>query len=114
MAIARLRRKLTNENLWIYILTLLKERPMYAYEIHKLLKERFMISIPTVTVYIVLYKMSKEGLVARSDKISVEGRPERTYYKITEKGLQTLSEGLQFIKSILETIGRETNLSSQM
>ncbi|MCS7113634.1 MAG: PadR family transcriptional regulator [Nitrososphaerota archaeon] len=110
MAIARLRKKLTNENLWIYILTLLRERPMYAYEIHKLLKEKFMISIPIVTVYIVLYKMSREGLVARSDRISVNGRPERTYYKITERGLQTLNEGLLFIRNIVEAIERGANL----
>jgi len=114
MAIARLRKKLTNENLWIYILTLLMERPMYAYEIHKHLKERFAISIPTVTVYIVLYKMSREGLISKSDRVSVSGRPERTYYKITEKGLQTLSEGLRFIKKMVETLEKEANLSLQM
>ncbi|MBS7248900.1 MAG: PadR family transcriptional regulator [Candidatus Bathyarchaeia archaeon] len=106
MALARLKKKLTNENLWIYILALLRERPMYAYEIHKLLSERFAISIPIVMVYLVLYRMNREGLVVKSDKISVNGRPERTYYKITEKGLRTFGEGLAFIKDMLGAIER--------
>lgn len=104
MALARLKRKLTTENLWMYILSLLKERPMYAYELNKLLRERFNLSPSTVTVYLVLYRMVREGLIEKASKISVDGKPERTYYKATEKGLETLEEGLKFIKNVLKAV----------
>ena len=41
MPLARLKRKLTKEILWIYLLNLLKEREMYAYEIRKELERKF-------------------------------------------------------------------------
>ncbi len=47
-ALNRLMIKLTKENLWIYIVKLLMERPMYGYEIAKEIRERFNINITNV------------------------------------------------------------------
>ncbi|MDQ1281141.1 MAG: PadR family transcriptional regulator, regulatory protein PadR [Thermoproteota archaeon] len=63
LAFSRLVTKLTKENLWLYILKMLMERPMYAYEISKGMNERFGFSTATVTVYVVLYKIQKEGFI---------------------------------------------------
>jgi len=101
MAYERLVRKLTKENLWLYILKMLLERPMYAYEINKALADRFDISAATVTVYVVLYKMAGEGLIQRGETMSVLGRPDRIYYEITDQGLETYKNGIEFIKSVL-------------
>ncbi|WP_243666438.1 PadR family transcriptional regulator [Vulcanisaeta sp. JCM 16159] len=62
-ALNRLMAKLTKENLWIYVVKLLMERPMYGYEIAREVRERFNINITNVGVYVVLYKMERDGLV---------------------------------------------------
>jgi len=104
LAFERLVRKLTKENLWLYILKMLDERSMYAYEIKKVLVERFKIPIATVTVYVVLHKMRGEGLIRTGKRISVFGRPDRIYYEITDEGLKTLKRGLEFIKASLDRL----------
>lgn len=104
MAFARLAKKLTVENLWIYILKMLTEKPMYAYEIKKALRHRFGFSPATITVYFVLYRMAQEGLVKRGDRVEVSGRPERRYYEITPKGLEAFHRGKAFIENILRKL----------
>lgn len=101
MAYKRLTRKLTVENLWMYILKMLSEKPMYAYEIKRALKERFGFTVATITVYMVLYKMTREGLV---EKVHVDGDSRRQYYRSTERGLNTLREGLRFLERTLENL----------
>ena len=103
MAYGRLVRKLTKENLWIYVLRLLQERSMYAYEIKKALKERYMITPATVTVYVTLYRMEGEGLIVMDGKRSTVERPDRKYYSITELGRTTFASGMSFLK---ETLGK--------
>jgi DNA-binding PadR family transcriptional regulator len=104
MAYDRLVRKLTKENLWLYILKMLVEESMYAYEIKKALVDRFNISAATVTVYVVLHKMEREGLIKRGKRMSVLGRPDRIYYDITDEGIQTLERGRDFINASLKRL----------
>jgi DNA-binding PadR family transcriptional regulator len=99
----RLKRKLTTENLWIYILTLLKEKPMYGYEIQSEIKERFGFHIGRITSYIVLYKLKKSGYVKSKLRDSESGRIRR-YYTITKKGEHLLNQGIQFLEEVLEKI----------
>ncbi len=49
MAIARIKRKTTSEMIWPYFLKLLKERPMYGYELRQETQKRFGWKPPTVT-----------------------------------------------------------------
>ncbi|MEM1557747.1 MAG: PadR family transcriptional regulator [Thermoproteota archaeon] len=107
MAYERLVEKLTKENLWLYILTMLREKPMYGYEIAGKLRSDFKIPIATITAYVVLYKMEREGLVERvmepeagAGRINVR----KVYYRQTEKGRNTLEKGIEYIKSILQTL----------
>ncbi|UCD72656.1 MAG: PadR family transcriptional regulator [Candidatus Bathyarchaeota archaeon] len=104
MAYDRLVRKLTKENLWLYILKMLVEESMYAYEIKKALVDRFNISAATVTVYVVLHKMEREGLIKTGKRMSVLGRPDRIYYDITDEGIQTLQRGRDFINASLKRL----------
>ncbi len=98
MAYERLVEKLTVENLWLYILRLLQEKPLYGYEIRKRIQERFDFSPAVITVYVVLYKLQREELVK---KVSVKGAnsSQRKYYSITEKGVEVLGAGKKFFES---------------
>jgi len=93
-------KKLTIENLWLYILTLLKREPVYAYDIYRRLKEEFNVSPSVITVYVVLYKMQREGLVKVVSSNSPSSSERRKYYTITEKGLETLEKGKRFIEEV--------------
>ena len=101
----RLIRKLTKENLWLYILKLLQDRSMYAYEIYKTIHSQFEFTIATITVYVVLYKMQREGLIQIAEEKTVLGKPERKYYRITEKGHSEYVNGVMFLE---ETLGKLT------
>jgi PadR family transcriptional regulator PadR len=87
----RLKRKTTTECLWPYILNLMTEEPIYAYEMRGLIKKRFGFTVGQVTAYLVLYKLEKDGhVVAQWRQVS---KRQRKYYKITEKGRKALKEG---------------------
>ena len=55
----RLKRKTTTECLWPYILSLMKEEPVYAYQMRGLIKEKFGFTVGQVTAYLVLYNLFK-------------------------------------------------------
>lgn len=86
----RLEKSLTNDNLWIYILTLLREGDMYPYEVREKIRERFGFSPGNMTAYIVLKKLEAGGFVSVSKKGQDKG-PEKSYYSVTGKGLDELS-----------------------
>ncbi|MCS7385583.1 MAG: PadR family transcriptional regulator [archaeon GB-1867-005] len=98
MAYERLVKKLTKENLWLYVIKVLKNKPMYGYEVKKAIKEKFKFSPSTVTVYAVLYKLSKEGLIK---KVKRNGD---TYYSLTEKGVEAFEKAKLFINTIREEL----------
>jgi len=103
LAYRRLESKLTKENLWLYIIRLLMERPMYAYEIGKTLASRFGFSVAKVTTYVVLYKMEREGLI-RVEKSPTVGRPDRKYYTTTEQGRAIFEAGKKLIDETLRRL----------
>ena len=100
-AVRRLRRKVTVENLWTYIIRVLEEEPLHAYGVKVRLKQRFGIKVATVTVYAVLYKMVREGL------LTVEKRGETKVYKPTKTGLQALSEAKRILEGVLKDLGEK-------
>jgi DNA-binding PadR family transcriptional regulator len=103
-AYLRLRSSATKENLWLYILRMLLERPMYAYEIGKEISNRFGFSTATVTVYVVLYKLQRENLIQREQETLYQGRPARKYYTITDLGRQELSKGRKLLQDMLSIL----------
>ncbi len=99
MPLKRLQKKLTVENLWLYILKLLSEREMYAYEIPGKIKKRFGFELGNVTTYIVLYRLKSSGYV------TTEWKERRKYYRITAKGRKVLKDGRDFIRKTLDSVG---------
>jgi len=95
-AVKRLKRKLTIETLWIYVIAVLKKHgALHGYGVKKKIREEFNFNPATITTYTVLYRMEKEGLIEKD---------ESNTYKITEKGSNAYEKAKQFIKDILETL----------
>ena len=103
-AFKRLQIKLTSEILWIYILRLLQDKPAYGYEIRNQIKARFNFEPATITAYVVLYKMRREGLVEMRVSKSLNGRPDRKYYHITPKGNQMMEQAKALIEKIYDKV----------
>jgi DNA-binding PadR family transcriptional regulator len=96
-ALKRLKDKLTKENLWLYIVKELAEEPMYAYKVKVVLREKYNINVATVTVYTVLYRMEREGLITK-----VEG--DNTMYRVTERGLEQLNRAIEFMEEVVRSL----------
>ncbi len=103
----RLRNKVTKEVLWLYILRLLRERPMYAYELKERIKEAFNFEPATVSSYVVLYKLEKDGYVTAEWQESETGKPSRKYYKLTPEGEKLLEEGIAFLENMVSKLKGE-------
>lgn len=103
MALKRLKEKTTKDVLWIYILSLLKEKDMYAYEIRDEIYRKFGFKPARITSYVVLYRLEKEGYVESYWK------GDRKYYSINSKGKELLNEGIQYLKEIIEKISLYKN-----
>jgi len=104
VALKRLEEKLTKENLWLYILDLLKSGELYAYEIGERIRAAFGFEPATVTVYVVLYKMEREGLVASTSRRGEGGGAVRRYYRPTDEGLRALEAGKGLLRRTLEAL----------
>ncbi|MHA1243071.1 MAG: PadR family transcriptional regulator [Candidatus Heimdallarchaeota archaeon] len=99
-AFKRLKKKISIDNLWIYILRLLLEKEMYGYELKESIKNRFGFEPATVTSYTILYKLEKDELVTSYVKDNPEGRPDRKYYTITEEGKKAMKEAKGLFEEI--------------
>lgn len=98
LPIERLQRSNTKENLWLYILSLLKEKEIYGWEIPKLIEEKFQFKPGKITPYRVLYRLEKQGFV----KSKIKER--KRFYKITKKGEEELDLGKKFYENILKQL----------
>jgi len=105
LAYERLVRKLTHENLWLYILTLLSRKPLYGYEVRKMIEQEFGFKPGRVTSYAVLYRLEKDGLIKVVSERKGSRGPSRKYYMITDRGLQTLAKAKQFLRTAAERVG---------
>jgi len=98
LPVERLLKSNTIENLWIYILSLLKKRQIYGWEIPKLIERELGFKPGKITPYRVLYRLEKDGFVKSKTK------ERRRTYEITEKGKKELEKAKKFYKTILKWI----------
>lgn len=94
-AINRLLVNITVRTLWIYVLATLKESPTYPYQLKKIIRERFSFNPPTVTLYTVVYKLERDGLIEKTP----DGM-----YRITSDGLKALGEASKLLMEIAKKI----------
>lgn len=95
---ARLKTTNTIENLWLYILTLVKRKPLYAYKLRKEIEKEFGFRPGMVSSYRVLYRLEIDGFV----KSKLEKR--KRIYTITKNGEEELKKAKNFYKKILEAL----------
>ncbi len=84
--IERLKEKIEKENLWLFALSILREREMNARDLRGLIRKRFGFVYGNVTAYKVLYLLESGGYV-KSEKAG-----KFVFYSITKKGLAELKE----------------------
>ena len=73
------------------ILNAIKGRSLYGYDIVRMLREVNGLVISEGTVYPILSRLKRDGLVQTTIQESSEG-PARKYYEVTLKGQQILSK----------------------
>jgi DNA-binding PadR family transcriptional regulator len=105
MAYERLVKKITYENLWLYILSLLKKEPRYGYEIRRKIEEKFGFKPGQVTAYIVLYRLERDGYIFVIRKEKGSRGPSRKYYGITSRGEEALERARKFLTSLVSELG---------
>jgi len=100
LPLERLQKSNTIENLWIYILSLLRARELYGWEIQSLIEKEFSFRPGLITPYRVLYRLEKDGFVKS------ELKERRRIYKITGKGKKELENAKNFYREILNKLSR--------
>jgi len=84
------------------VLGLICQAPRYGYELEKLIEERGMrnwTEIGFSSIYYVLKRLEKGGLVQGKIDPGVEGRPARKTYKVTEKGRGAMVKKMRTVLS---------------
>jgi DNA-binding PadR family transcriptional regulator len=98
LAFERLVEKLTKENLWLYILKMLSESPDYPMGLKKRFGSRFGFEPASITFYMVLYRLKREGLV----ESEVKGG--RTVYRCTRRGEEELNRAVRYLLETSEKL----------
>jgi len=88
----------TKENLWIYILLILKKGPHYAWDLHTVIEKEFGFKPGNITPYRVLYRLEEQGFVES------EADRRKRVYKITTSGKNELNRVKDFYLQILNKI----------
>lgn len=99
-------------NIELILLSLVREKPSYAYEIDKQIEAkeiRRWVKIGVASVYQVLEKLKQKGML--ESKKEREGKmPERRRYYITEEGRGELARGAAHLLSELEWYFMDLNV----
>jgi DNA-binding PadR family transcriptional regulator len=91
--VKRLKNLLTNGNLWLYLLSIMRSKgELYAYSVDSEIEKEFLFRPNRIMVYVVLYKLEAEGL------ISSKFKERRKYYRLTKKGAQALDSAREYFK----------------
>lgn len=95
----RLKRHLTSENLWLYILSIIrKDGEAYAYALPEEMERRFGFKCSRVMVYIVLHMLEFHKMIEPREK----GR--RKYYTITKGGRETLASAKEYLSMLSSSL----------
>lgn len=73
------------------ILLMISKRPRYGYELISALEHWPIISARESTIYPLLRRLLKDGLLTSFWQETAEGLPPRKYYSITENGAESLA-----------------------
>ncbi len=94
----RFKKSNTENNLWIYILSLAKNREIPNNEVRRLIFEKFEFLPGRILTPRVLYRLEREGYIERE---KFQGK---RAYKTTKKGMAELDKMKSFCKELIEKI----------
>src|SRR6476659_7871797 len=101
-------RQFKRSTLALAILGLLHEQPMHPYRMQRLIKERGKDQVINVqqraSLYQVIDQLLRAGLIIVAETAREEGYPERTVYKLTDKGRHT---AITWLRDMLSTPAQE-------
>src|SRR5215510_4666428 len=101
-------RKFKLSPLALAVLALLHEGPMHPYRMQRLIKDRGKDQVINVgqraSLYQTINQLLRAGLITFVETTRQEGFPERTVYKLTEKGHRI---ALEWMREMLSTPARE-------
>jgi DNA-binding PadR family transcriptional regulator len=88
-----------HRNLWsLTVLCLLRTRPMHPYEMQRLIREWHkdeFLDLKRGSLYHAIERLRRAGLIAAVETNREGRRPERTIYRLTERGEQEVCEWLR-------------------
>ncbi len=91
----RLERKLGVELLWVFVLSIVKEKPVHAYALRKQVQEKFGFLPGNVSAYVVLYKLESRGFVKTVQDEN------KVVYSITPDGKKLLQSAKRHLQEKL-------------
>jgi DNA-binding PadR family transcriptional regulator len=94
LAVKHLRSSLTRDNLWLYVLSELRDRDATPSELKARVGEKHGFAPATITFYTVLYRLRREGLVKRSSNEF------RSAYSVTTKGKDELVRAMDYLEKL--------------
>src|SRR5581483_573751 len=81
------------------VLALLSEAPMHPYRMQQLIKERGKDEVINVqqraSIYQTIERLLRDGLIAVAETTRDERWPERTVYRLTEEGCETMRDWMR-------------------
>ncbi len=78
----------------LLVLAMLRERPMYGYEISSRISAQSGGALALSVLYPVLFRLQEQEFIAEDSCVIVDGRA-RSYYRITESGTEYLKKTLR-------------------
>src|SRR3974390_2945234 len=113
MAIESRRSQMLRGVLDLCLLAVVVDEPAYGYEMTRRLRERGLSTVGEGSIYPLLGRLERDGLVATHREAS-DGGPPRKYYRTSPSGRRALVEGLDVwravrgeVDSVLDTIDAE-------
>ena len=85
----------------VIVLSVLRERPMYGYEISTLIQQRTEGRYTVSVMYPILYRLEEQGYIEVARQEVVDNRV-RNYYQLTEAGRAYLDRTLAEYRAISE------------
>lgn len=103
-------KKATTEMMVLY---LLREKPMYTYEMMNAIEERSGGDIKFNTLYLSIYRLEERGYIREHDKVMSEDNRARIYFAITDAGSAYLDTLIQEYKRYTAALARVLELEQR-
>ena len=86
----------------IMVLSLLREKPMYGYELSNLITKRSNAKLNIAVLYPVLYRLEEQNFIEITDTVVENGRA-RNYYAITPTGFEYVEKTVAQLRELTQT-----------